>query len=545
MRLGPLVPFALLTFAACNTVPTNSSSPARTESANGTGSRRPNAESPQPQGEVRSTEPEVAGARRAAGADAGREATGTGSRRPNVVVIFIDDMGYADIGPFGGSFPTPNLDRMAQEGMRFTDFAVSSAVCSASRAALLTGCYHQRIGIAGALGPDAQIGLAAGETTLAELCRDRGYATACFGKWHLGHHPKFLPTRHGFDEWFGLPYSNDMWPLHPNFAHLPKDAEARKRGYPALPLLDGERVVDAEVTGEDQALLTRTYTDRAVDFIERNRAKPFFLYVPHTMVHVPLFVSPEFAGKSGKGLFGDAVLEIDWSVGRILDTLRRLELANDTLVLFTSDNGPWLPYGEHAGSAGPLREGKGTMFEGGIRTPTIAWWPGKVPAGATCAEFASTIDVLPTIAKVVGAPLPKRKIDGLDITPLLFGEPGALSPHELFCCYYAGGQLQAVRDARWKLHFPHGYPSLAGKPGGRAGSPAPQVTLQIGLALYDLRADPGETTDVAAANRDVVERLQRLADAARTDLGDTLTKTTGTGVRPADRLAEGDERLRW
>ncbi len=475
----------------------------------------------------------------------GRAATAANSRRPNVVVFFIDDLGYGDIGPFGGAFPTPNLDRMAKEGMRFTDFSVSSAVCSASRAALLTGCYHQRVGIAGALGPDAQIGLHENETTIAELCRAQGYATACFGKWHLGHHPKFLPTRHGFDEFYGLPYSNDMWPLHPNYANLPKDAKARKQGYPSLPLLEGERVVDAEVTGSDQELLTRTYTERAVDFVERNRERPFFLYVPHTMVHVPLFVSAEFAGKSCKGLYGDAVMEIDASVGRILDTLRRLELDSNTLVLFTSDNGPWLPYGEHAGSAGPLREGKGTMFEGGIRTPTIAWWPGRVPAGAACAEFAATIDVLPTIAKVVGAKLPEHKIDGLDITPLLFGEAGATSPHEVFCCWYAGGQLQAVRDARWKLHFPHGYPSLDGKPGGRGGSPAPQTTQQIGLSLFDLRNDPGERIDVAAANPDVVARLQKLADAARAELGDTLTKTKGTGARPAGRLQDGDARLVW
>jgi arylsulfatase A-like enzyme len=336
-----------------------------------------------------------------------------------------------------------------------------------------------------------------------------------------------------------------MWPLHPNYAHLPKDAEARKRGYPPLPLLEGERVVDAEVTAGDQARLTQSYTERAVDFIERNRSQPFFLYVPHSMVHVPLFVSPEFAGKSGKGLYGDAVMEIDWSVGRILDTLRRLDLAAHTLVLFTGDNGPWLSYGEHAGSAGALREGKGTTFEGGIREPTIAWWPGHVPAGATCAEFAATIDVLPTVAKLIGAPLPPHKIDGLDIAPLLFGQTGAASPHELFCCYYAGGQLQAVRDARWKLHFPHDYQTLAGRPGGRGGSPAPYVNRRIGPSLYDLRADPGETTDVAAQHADVVARLQQLADRARADLGDTLTQAIGRGVRPAGRLEDGDERLSW
>ncbi|MCU0864509.1 MAG: sulfatase [Planctomycetes bacterium] len=489
--------------------------------------------------------PLVLGACAALPVDTQATATATKTRPPNIVVIFIDDLGYADIGPFGGGIPTPHLDRMAAEGMKFTDFSVSSAVCSASRAALLTGCYHQRVGIAGALGPDAKSGLHPDEVTIAELCKSKGYATACFGKWHLGHHPKFLPTNQGFDEFYGLPYSNDMWPLHPAYADLPPDAAKRKQGYPPLPLLDGERVVDAEVTGEEQALLTRQYTERAVDFIERHREQPFFLYVPHTMVHVPLFASPEFAGKSGHGPYGDVVMEIDWSVGAILAALQRGGIDDDTLVLFTSDNGPWLSYGEHAGSAGALREGKGTMFEGGIRTPTLARWPGRVPAGSVCGEFAATIDVLPTIARLVGAELPQHRIDGFDISPLLLAEPEATSPHRLFCCYYDGGQLQAVRDARWKLHFPHRYATLGGGPGGSNGRPAPYRTESIGLALFDLRADPGETTDVAAAHPDVVARLQALAAAARADLGDKLTGTAGQGVRPAGKLLPEDALMRW
>lgn len=466
-------------------------------------------------------------------------------RLPNLVVIFVDDMAYADIGPFGGDVPTPNLDRMAREGTRFTDFSVATAVCSASRAALLTGCYHRRVGISGALGPRANHGLHERETTLAELCKQQGYATACYGKWHLGHHPKFLPTNHGFDEYFGLPYSNDMWPLHPAYAHLPTEAERRKKGYPALPLIEGTEVVDAEVTGEDQAMLTTWYTERAVSFIERNKDRPFFCYVPHSMVHVPLFVSDKFKGKSGRGLFGDVVMEIDWSVGQILDALQESGVDDDTLVIFTSDNGPWLSYGDHAGSAGIYREGKGTMFEGGVREPTIARWPGRVPAGRTCGEFASTIDILPTFAALIGATLPDHKLDGRDIGPLLLGEPGARSPHECFLHYYAGGQLQAVRDRRWKLHFPHKFRTMAGKPGGTGGSPNAYAQASIGLALFDLREDPGETTDVAAANPEVVARLQRLADLARADLGDKLTKTKGTGIRPAGRLQEGDARLVW
>ncbi|HEX5051931.1 MAG TPA: sulfatase [Planctomycetota bacterium] len=463
---------------------------------------------------------------------------------PNIVVIFIDDMGYADIGPFGARTPTPNLDRLAKEGMKFTDFVVSSAVCSASRAALLTGCYHRRVGISGALGPDAQIGISDAETTIAQLCKQKGYATACFGKWHLGHHPKFLPLQHGFDEYFGLPYSNDMWPLHPAYAHLPAAAQKRKEGYPDLPLIDGNRIAKAEVTGEDQAQLTTWYTEHAVSFIERNKAQPFFLYVPHSMVHVPLFVSDKFRGKSGQGLFGDVVMEVDWSVGQILDALRTNGLDERTLVIFTSDNGPWLSYGNHAGSAGPLREGKGTMFEGGIREPTIMRWPGHVPAGATCRELASTIDILPTVARLIGAELPAHKIDGLDISPLLFGEPGAASPHGVFYCYYGGGQLQAVRDARWKLHLPHKYATLDGKPGGVDGSPAPYTNKTIELSLFDLRADPGETVDVQEQHHEVVERLLQLAQAAREDLGDTLTKTEGKGRRAPGRLGPEDARLR-
>lgn len=466
-------------------------------------------------------------------------------RPPNVVLIFVDDMGYADIGPFGATrWPTPNLDRMAKEGRVFTDFAVPSPVCSASRAAILTGCYHRRVGIAGALGPNAEIGIADGETTLAELCRERGYATACFGKWHLGHHPRFLPLRHGFDRWYGLPYSNDMWPRHPDYVDLPADAVKRKQGYPELPLIEGDRVVDAEVTGEDQALLTRTYTERAVAFIAEHRARPFFLYLPHSMVHVPLFASPEFVGKSGAGLFGDVVMEIDWSVGRILDALREHDIDDHTLVLFTSDNGPWLSYGDHAGSAGPLREGKGTTFEGGVRVPTIARWPGAIPPG-TCTELASTIDVLPTVAALLGAELPSHPIDGKDIRPLLFGEPGAQSPHEVFCTWYAGGQLQTVRDRRFKLHLAHDYQTLQGGKGGSGGRPAPYWRAHIEVSLYDLHADPGESTDVAAAHPEVVQRLLAAAEAIRAELGDTATGQVGSGVRGPGRLGPDDARLVW
>jgi arylsulfatase A len=466
------------------------------------------------------------------------------SRPPNVVLVFVDDLGYGDIGPYGGSTPTPHLDRLAQEGRRFTDFSVSSAVCSASRAAILTGCVHERVGIRGALGPDAEHGLAAAEQTLAELLRARGYVAGCFGKWHLGHHPRFLPPSHGFDEWFGIPYSNDMWPLHPAYADLPKDAAARKRGYPDLPLIDGLKVVDAAVDGDDQRTLTRRFTERAVDFIERHRQDRFFVYLPHAMVHVPLFASDAFDGRTGKGRFGDALAEVDWSVGRLLDCLDRCGLADDTLVLFTSDNGPWLSYGDHAGSAGPLREGKGTAWEGGVRVPFVARWPGRVPAGTTCDEFAASIDLLPTVAALAGAERPALPIDGRDIRPLLFGEADARSPHTAFGGWY-DGQLGYVRDGRFKLVLPHRYQSLAGRPGGANGRPAPYQQAEAKQALYDLRADVGETTDVAAAHPEVVARLLAAAADLRAELGDAAHKRTGAAVRPADRLGKDDARLRW
>lgn len=468
------------------------------------------------------------------------------SRPPNVVVIFIDDMGYSDIGPFGATgYATPNLDRMAKEGRRFVDFVVPAAVCSASRAALLTGCYHRRVGIAGALGPKTTHGINADETTLAEICKQQGYATAVFGKWHLGHHPKFLPLQHGFDEYFGLPYSNDMWPLHPNYANLPPDAAKRKRGFPDLPLIENNKVIDRKVTGEDQSMLTTWYTERAVSFVDRNKDRPFFLYVPHSMVHVPLFVSEKFKGKSERGLFGDVVMEIDWSVGEIVAAIKRNGLDENTLVIFTADNGPWLSYGDHAGSSGPLREGKGTEFEGGIREPTIMRWPGKIPADSTCDELASTIDILPTVAAIIGAELPQPTIDGKDIRPLMFAEADARSPHDAFYCYYSRGQLQAVRDRQWKLHFPHSYRTLSGRTGGSGGQPVKYDQGKIGLELFDLKNDVGETTNVADANPDVVARLQEHAEQARADLGDTLNKRKGKGIRQPGRLGPNDERLKW
>lgn len=456
---------------------------------------------------------------------------------PNVVIIFADDLGYGDLGCYGArGYRTPNLDRLAAEGMRFTSFYAAQAVCSASRAALLTGCYPNRVGVLSALGPNAKTGINPAELTLAEVLKTRGYATAIFGKWHLGDAPEFLPTRHGFDEYFGLPYSNDMWPFHPDYVDLPPEAAQRKRGYPDLPLIEGGRVVIQPVTAAHQARLTTWYTERAVDFIARHRDRPFFLYVPHAMPHVPLFVSEKFKGKSRAGLYADVIREIDWSVGRILQALRRHRLDARTLVIFSSDNGPWLLYGNHAGSAGPLREGKATVFEGGVRVPFIARWPGRIPAGRVCAEVATLMDLLPTLAKLAGAEPPAdRRIDGRDIWLLLSAAPGARTPHEAFY-YYWGRELQAVRSGPWKLHFPHTYPKPS--PPGRDGRPGRYAQLEIGRALFNLDRDVGETRDLAAEHPDVVRRLEALAEIARADLGDTATKREGSGVRPPGRLAE-------
>ncbi len=451
---------------------------------------------------------------------------------PNIVIIFTDDQGYADVGCFGAKgFSTPYLDQLAKEGRRFTNFYVAQPVCSASRAALLTGCYSNRIGIHLALTHRANHGLHVDETTLAEICKSRGYATAVFGKWHLGHHEKFLPTHHGFDEFYGIPYSNDMWPFHPAYRHITDPAERWEKGFPELPLIEGTAIAKASVKPEDQEQFTTEFTHRAVDFINRNHDRPFFLYLAHPMPHVPLYVSEKYAGKSELGKYGDVIEEIDWSVGQIAEALARHDIHDNTLIIFTSDNGPWLNYGEHAGSAGILREGKGTTFEGGIREPCIMRWPGRIPAGSICDEPLMTIDLLPTIATLIGAELPPLKIDGKDVWPLLAGEPDAKSPHSAYFFYFGVGELQALRAGRWKLHLPHKYRTLAGGPAGTGGKRVSYKTRKIGTALFDLEADPGETTDLAKKHPNVVRRLLGLADQMREDLGDRLTGIKGKGVR--------------
>jgi arylsulfatase A len=456
-------------------------------------------------------------------------------RPPNIVLILTDDQGYADLGCYGAKdFSTPNLDRMAAEGLRFTDYYVSQAVCSASRASLLTGCYAERVGIQGALGPMSRIGISEGEETIAQVLKKRGYAAAAFGKWHLGHRPEFLPLRHGFDEYFGLPYSNDMWPFGYDGKPLPDGA---KRAYPPLPLIEGDQPVEtiSSLTQMDQ--LTTRYTERAIRFIESHRERPFFLYLAHSMPHTPLGVSDKFRGRSRQGPYGDVIMEIDWSAGRIFETLRRLRLDKDTLVIFASDNGPWLNFGTSAGSAAPLREGKGTMWEGGARVPCLMRWPGRIPAGRVSGRIAASLDILPTLAALAGAPLPAKPIDGLSLAGLIGGDEQAEARDHFF--YYYGRELQAIRRDRWKLHFPHAYRSYQGVEPGRDGMPGPYAQGRTGLELYDLSADIGETTDVAAGHPDVVRGLEALAEKAREELGDALTGRIGRGVRPPGQANEG------
>jgi arylsulfatase A len=451
--------------------------------------------------------------------------------RPNVVLILADDQGYADVGVYGAKgFSTPHIDQLAREGIRFTDFHVAQGVCSASRAALMTGCYPNRVGITGALEPWDKFGLNEKELTLQAMMKQKGYATGMVGKWHLGTPPELLPTNRGFDDFLGLPYSNDEWPFHPE----------KPGHFPPLPLIDGTRIVKPGITQDDMNQLTRWYTERAVKFIEQNKDRPFFLYVAHTMPHVPLGASESFRGKTQRGLYGDACEEIDWSTGQIMATLDKHGLSKNTLVMFLSDNGPWLSYGNHGGSAGPLREGKTTSWEGGTRVPFIARWPGRIPAGKVSNEVAMTIDLLPTLGKLIGAKLPQHKIDGLDVWPLLTGETGAKNPHEAYFFYgvpfgqWTGAQLEAVRAGPWKLMLPHSYRTLGDNPPGRDGIPAKYQPRTIAEPeLYNLDDDLGEMKNVAAQNPKIVERLLALAERCRDDLGDTIIKREGQGIRPA------------
>tara|TARA_Y100000766_G_scaffold201005_1_gene173199 strand:- start:133 stop:1530 length:1398 start_codon:yes stop_codon:yes gene_type:complete len=428
---------------------------------------------------------------------------------PNIVIIFTDDQGYADVGCFGAEgYETPNLDKMASEGMRFTDFYVAQAVCGASRAALLTGCYPNRISMLGAPGPKSKHGINPDEILIPEMLKNKGYSTGMFGKWHLGHHKKSLPIHHGFDEYYGLPYSNDMWPHHPGVRHLPMKERLKK--WPHLPLIEGDQIIDDEVTPEEQKSLTTDYTIKAVNFIKKNKDNPFFLYLAHSMPHVPLFVKDKNKGITKKGLYADIMWEIDWSVGEIIKSLKDNGIDENTLVIFTTDNGPWLSYGNHAGSAKPLREGKGTAWEGGVRVPCIMRWPKKIPSEKICSTPAMTIDILPTIAELTGSDLPNHSIDGKSIFPLMKGNPQAKSPHEAYFFYW-GANLHAIRKGNWSLHLPHSYRSLKDQP-GKDGIPSKYIQKSTGIALFDLKNDIGQKEDLSEIHPNIVERLKNLGE---------------------------------
>ena len=435
---------------------------------------------------------------------------------PNIVLIFADDLGYADLGCFGSTkIRTPNIDSIARDGIRLTNFHVPQAVCSASRTALLTGCYPNRVGILGALGPNSKNGIKDSENLLPEYLKKLGYSTAIFGKWHLGDSAQYSPIRHGFDTYFGLPYSNDMWPNHPT-----------AKNFPPLPLRHDDKVLELN---PDQSKLTGWYTERGVKFIEANKDKPFFLYMPHSMPHVPLYASEKFKGKSSHGLYGDVIEEIDASVGTILETLKKHSLDKNTLVIFTSDNGPWLSYGNHGGSRGVLREGKGTEFEGGVRVPFVARWPGKIPAASISNEPTMTIDLLPTlVAYAGGVVVEEPKIDGKNISAVLEARPGAKSPQEAYYFYW-GDALHAVTSEKWKLHFPHPYLHII--EGGKDGKPGKGETRKMELSLFDLDTDISESKNVADQNPEVVKKLQMLGDKIREELGDSLTGKKGSQLR--------------
>ncbi len=454
---------------------------------------------------------------------------------PNIVLILMDDMGYGDIGRTGANqYETPNLNRLANQGMQFTWYYCPQAVSSASRAGLLTGCYPNRVGISGALMPWAQIGINPEETTIAEMLKTKGYHTGIIGKWHLGHHREFLPLQNGFDEYFGIPYSNDMWPV--DFDGVPiklKDTTSIKMKYPVLPLIEGNEKVGEVRTLADQDKLTTEYTNRAVRFIEQHKNERFFLYLPHSMVHIPLGVSEKFRGKSRQGMYGDVMMEVDWSIGEIMKALERNGLDKNTLVIFTSDNGPWLNFGNHAGTTGGLREGKGTIWEGGQRVPCIMRWPGVIPEGEICNQMASSIDILPTLAAITGAQLPALRIDGVNILPLMLGDKTAAPRHD-FYYYYEVNSLEGVQHDYWKLVLPHKGRTYRNMKPGTDGWPGPTGTETVNpTQLYDLRRDPGEWYDVAAYYPEKVKELEALAEKARQDLGDDITKAPGINRRKA------------
>ena len=438
-------------------------------------------------------------------------------------MVNLDDVGYGDFSCNGAyGYTTPHIDQLASQGVRFTHFLAGQPISGASRAGLLTGCYPNRIGFSGAPGPDSNYGVHQDEMTMGELLKQKGYATAIFGKWHLGSQYQFLPLQNGFDEYYGLPYSNDMWPFHPQ--------QGEVFNFPDLPTYDGNEVVGYNT---DQTRFTTDYTMRSIDFIKKNvqAGKPFFLYLAHNMPHVPLAVSDKFKGKSEQGLFGDVMMEIDWSIGEVWKTVQELGIEENTLIVITSDNGPWTNYGNHAGSAAGLREAKATTFDGGNRVPCIVYWKGHTQAGTICNKLASNIDLFPTFAEISGAPLPQRKIDGVSILSLIEGKTDA-NPRTSFAYYYNKNDLEAVTDGEFKLVFPHKYVTYGAYAPGNDGKPGKLATVELRASeLYDLRRDPGERYNVLHQYPERAAKLMKIADEMRSQLGDDLTRVKGTENR--------------
>ena len=439
---------------------------------------------------------------------------------PNIIFILTDDLGFQDLSSYGSIITnTPNLDKLASQGALLNSYYSAQAVCSASRAAILTGSYPNRIGFSGALGPNAQVGINSEELLISEMLKDRGYSTAIYGKWHLGDREEFLPTRHGFDDFFGILYSNDMWPYHPE----------RPNSYPDLMLYDYETPIEVLT---DQSDLTKRLTEKSIDFIINNKDNPFFLYLAHPQPHVPLFASSAFNGRSENGLYSDVIEEIDHSVGELMKTLKENDLHENTIIVFTSDNGPWLSYGEHAGLTGIFREGKGTTWEGGQRVPCIVWYPNEINPNSIISDPLMGTDWLPTFASLTDGTLSENKIDGKNIWKTLTKQSEE-SPHEALFFYYHTNSLHGVRYGDWKMYFPHRYRTLNGRIGKDDGQPIKYEYIDLKeMELYNLNDDPGETTNLYANHPEIVKKIKLLADKKRKEIGDDLKGITGLENRP-------------
>ena len=459
----------------------------------------------------------------------------TKQKEPNIVIVLLDDMGYGDIESFGAiNYSTPNINRLADDGMLFTNFYSAQAVCSASRAGLLTGTYPNRIGIHGALSPGSKIGLNTNEKTIAEVLKEKNYKTAVIGKWHLGHQKEFLPLNHGFDYYYGIPYSNDMWPVDFDGNQIIDTNNWKKKYYPQLPIIENFNKVAEVKTLDDQAELTTLYTEKSVEFINKNVNSPFFLYLPHSMPHVPIAASNKFKGKSKQGLYGDVIMELDWSLGEIIKALEKNDIIENTIIIFTSDNGPWLNFGNHAGNTAGLREGKGTVFEGGQRVPTIVSWPRIIKKSTISNSLVSSIDILPTIAEIVNGKLPDHTIDGVSILSTLKGHE--TSPRDHFFYYYKTNRLEAVRKDHWKLILPHNSRSYENVIPGMDGHGGKYARLVVDYSLYNLRRDPGERYNVIEKYPEITQVLKDLAEKARDDMGDNATERQGKNTREPGRV---------